>query len=194
MVLDYRKRCTQKLVKETMIELLEEKPLHKIKVKELCEKAGINRATFYHNFEDIYDVYEILENEFYSNYAKMSLDESMLESGERIKVVFGKLIKYIHENKRLFMIFYWSDRCAILLERMMETETKWMASSADYNKWIKDETIAFDSEDELRKMNIFATNGTLGLLYTLFSLNEEIKDDELTEMLLKFFYKRMLIK
>ena len=37
--MDYRKRVTQKIVKEAMIELLEEKPLHKIKVKELCEKA-----------------------------------------------------------------------------------------------------------------------------------------------------------
>ena len=194
MALDYRKRCTQKLVKETMIELLEEKPLHRIKVKELCEKAGINRATFYHNFEDIYDMYEILEKEFYGEYAKMLSDETMLESSDRIKDVFYKLTKYIHENKRLFMIFYRSDRCSILLEKMMEEETKWMVVSADYDKWIEDQTIAFDSEDELRKMNIFAINGTLGLLYTMFLLNEEINVDELTEMLLKFFYKRMLIK
>ena len=92
------------------------------------------------------------------------------------------------------MIFYRSDRCSILLEKMMEEETKWMVVSADYDKWIEDQTIAFDSEDELRKMNIFAINGTLGLLYTMFLLNEEINVDELAELLLKFFYKRMLIK
>ena len=120
MALDYRKRCTQKLVKETMIELLEEKPLHKIKVKELCEKAGINRATFYYNFEDIYNVYEILESDFYGEYAKMIVDDTMFESSIIIKKVFYKQIKYICENKRLFMIFYRSDRCSILLEKMME--------------------------------------------------------------------------
>lgn len=194
MALDYRKRSTQKLVKETMIELLEEKPLHKIKVKELCEKAGINRATFYHNFEDIYNVYEVLENDFYREYAKMISDETMLESSMAIKKMFYKQIKYICENKRLFMIFYRSDRCSILLEKMMEEETRWMVSSLDYIKWIKDDTIAFDSEESLRKMNIFAINGTFGLLYTLFLRNEEIECEKITETLLKFFYKKMLVK
>ena len=69
--MDYRKGVTQKIIKEAMIELLEEKPLHKIKVKELCEKAGINRATFYNNFEDIYNLYEKLENDFFENYEKV---------------------------------------------------------------------------------------------------------------------------
>ena len=194
MALDYRKRCTQKLVKETMIELLEEKPLHKIKVKELCEKAGINRATFYHNFEDIYNVYEILESDFYGEYAKMIVDDTMFESSIIIKKVFYKQIKYICENKRLFMIFYRSDRCSILLEKMMEAETEWMVSSPDYSKWLKDETIAFDSEKSLRRMNIFAINGTFGLLYTLFLHNDEIEYEEITEELLKFFYKKMFVK
>lgn len=194
MALDYRKKCTQKLVKETMIELLEEKPLHKIKVKELCEKAGINRATFYHNFEDIYNLYESLENDFFENYSKIISPKKMFSSSYEMGKMFIEQTEYFFDNKRLFMIFYRSDRCSILLEKLMEEETKWMTSFEDYKKWEKDENIAFDSAEELKKMNIFAINGTFGLVYNIFSSGKDINPQELAELILKFFYKRMLVK
>ena len=194
MALDYRKRCTQKLVKETMIELLEEKPLHKIKVKELCEKAGINRATFYHNFEDIYSLYESLEDDFFENYKKIIAPQKMFSSNEEIEKGFVEQITYIAKNKRLFMIFYRSDRCALLLEKLMKKETEWMMSFDDYSKWEKDETIAFDSKEELFMMNIFLIHGTFGLLYNIFSSGKDIEPKEFVGHMLKFYYKKMLIK
>ena len=172
--MDYRKRVTQKIIKEAMIELLEEKPLHKIKVKELCEKAGINRATFYNNFEDIYNLYEKLENDFFENYEKVIAPKEMFATKEEIEKGFIEQIKYIAENKRLFIIFYRSDRCALILEKLMKKETEWMQSFKDYDKWEKDETIAFDNGEELFMMNLFMINGNFGLLYNLFSSGKEV--------------------
>ena len=192
--MDYRKRVTQKIIKEAMIELLEEKPLHKIKVKELCEKAGINRATFYNNFEDIYNLYEKLENDFFENYEKVIAPKEMFATKEEIEKGFIEQIKYIAENKRLFIIFYRSDRCALILEKLMKKETEWMISFEDYSKWEKDETIAFDSKEELLMMNIFLIHGTFGLLYSIFSSGKDIEPKEFVGHMLKFYYKKMLIK
>lgn len=39
-----------------LAELMEHKPLEKIAIRELTEKAGVNRQTFYYHFEDIFDL------------------------------------------------------------------------------------------------------------------------------------------
>ena len=92
------------------------------------------------------------------------------------------------------MIFYRSDRCSILLEKLMEEETKWMTSFDDYKKWEKDETIAFDNEEELFVMNLFAINGVFGLIYNIFSSGKDVDPKEFAELMQKFFYKKMLVK
>lgn len=61
--MDRRTAYTRKVIKESLSELLENRSLDQITVKALCEKADINRATFYRNFLDIYDLFDQLEQE-----------------------------------------------------------------------------------------------------------------------------------
>jgi len=44
---------TEKVIVEAFGELLEEKPLNKITVRDIVERCGINRNTFYYHFQDI---------------------------------------------------------------------------------------------------------------------------------------------
>lgn len=44
---------TQKAIKESLLKLLNEKPLNKITVKDIVEDCGINRNSFYYHFTDI---------------------------------------------------------------------------------------------------------------------------------------------
>lgn len=46
-------QLTKKAIVETFIKLLNERPLDKIKVKDIVEECGINRNTFYYHFQDI---------------------------------------------------------------------------------------------------------------------------------------------
>lgn len=39
------------MLKEGLLAVMEEKPLSKITVSELCSTAGVNRVTFYHHYE-----------------------------------------------------------------------------------------------------------------------------------------------
>ena len=61
--MDRRTAYTRMIIRESLYKLLEKKHLNQITVKELCEEADINRATFYRNYEDIYDLFEKLEEE-----------------------------------------------------------------------------------------------------------------------------------
>lgn len=61
--MDLRAQRTRRSIINAFIELRATKPLEKITVKELSEKALINKATFYQHFEDIYALSEMLEEE-----------------------------------------------------------------------------------------------------------------------------------
>ncbi|CUX25090.1 TetR/AcrR family transcriptional regulator [Clostridium sp. C105KSO13] len=58
---DARSRYTIHIIQSVFLDLLKEKPISKITVKEICEKADINRGTFYKHYEDIYDLMKKLE-------------------------------------------------------------------------------------------------------------------------------------
>ncbi|MCQ2466662.1 MAG: TetR/AcrR family transcriptional regulator [Clostridia bacterium] len=61
--MDLRKERTRRHIINAFIELRSRKPLERITVKELSEKALINKATFYSHYIDIYDLSEQLEGE-----------------------------------------------------------------------------------------------------------------------------------
>lgn len=61
---DLRIRYTKAFIKEALVELLQEKPLNKITVKAVCDKAEINRSTFYKYYADVFDLFEQLEKEY----------------------------------------------------------------------------------------------------------------------------------
>jgi len=68
--MDYRIEKTKRSIYNAFIELRARKPLEKITVKELCEKAQINKSTFYVYYHDVYDLSDKIENEVLSEVVK----------------------------------------------------------------------------------------------------------------------------
>ena len=58
---DLRVAVTKRMIQEALIRLLKNKPIDKIKVNELCEESGINRATFYRHYETLQDILREIE-------------------------------------------------------------------------------------------------------------------------------------
>jgi AcrR family transcriptional regulator len=56
-------RYTRMVLRESLMESMKEKPIAKITIKELCEKADINRTTFYAHYRDQYDLLKQIEEE-----------------------------------------------------------------------------------------------------------------------------------
>ena len=53
-----RLRRTQILLREALIELIEDRGFDKLTVQELTERAMVSRAAFYRNYQDKYDLVE----------------------------------------------------------------------------------------------------------------------------------------
>ncbi len=54
---DLRVIKTKEKLTKALVQLLKEKQIQSIKVSELCDLAGVSRATFYNNFDTIDDVF-----------------------------------------------------------------------------------------------------------------------------------------
>ena len=81
---DARVRYTRHIIQSTFLELLKEKPVNKITVKELCDKAEINRGTFYKHYQDVYDLMEQLEEEALADLEKLLVSATENGSGSSL--------------------------------------------------------------------------------------------------------------
>ncbi|MBQ6120098.1 MAG: TetR/AcrR family transcriptional regulator [Clostridia bacterium] len=62
---DRRTAYSKKVIRESLLELMQDKPLNKITVKEICDRADVNRSTFYAYYEDIYDLHRAILRDYF---------------------------------------------------------------------------------------------------------------------------------
>ena len=121
--MDLRVIKSKKSIHNAYMELRKNKQLHKITVKELCEKAMINKSTFYTYYEDIFDLSDKIETEIVNSVVNSisepanilqnpassvkELFNAFVEKAEPINIVFsgdsqsnliGKITKVIKET------------------------------------------------------------------------------------------------
>ena len=68
--IDQRVRLTQHLLKNALVQLMQEQHISKISIRAICEFAGINRSTFYVHYTDQYDLLNKVEQEAMDNLKK----------------------------------------------------------------------------------------------------------------------------
>ncbi len=95
---------TKRALEESAVKLLEERPLDKIKIKDITDDCGVTRNTFYYHFRD---VYELLERIFESQ-----ADEILkkYDNTGDWKDVFLNLLEYLYEHRKMVYHVYYSVR------------------------------------------------------------------------------------
>ena len=89
-----RVRLTKRMLKEALIRLLEQKPIEKITVHELCAEAEINRTTFYKYYGSQFDLMDDMQEDFLRE-----LETSMREKERPVSLL--NILTYI-DNHRVF--------------------------------------------------------------------------------------------
>lgn len=103
---------TKRAIVEAFMELLNERPLSKITVKDIVERCGINRNTFYYHYQDILalleEICEINFDKVVEQYPELSSLEECVEAAMQFAV----------ENKRAVMHIYNSNNRSIYVNSL----------------------------------------------------------------------------
>ena len=95
-----RIRLTKKLLTDAFLKMLEEKSVHAVSVRDLCEKAGINRTTFYHHYGSQYDLLHDMANRFLAQIAQQ-LAEADPDNRESVQARVTLVFQYLEDNLSL---------------------------------------------------------------------------------------------
>lgn len=87
------------------MDLLKEKTITAVTVKEICELADINRSTFYSHYFDQYDLLSKISEEVVADMYE-TLNEYSFKKNEEALQMTEKIMEYVAEK---------SDICQILL-------------------------------------------------------------------------------
>ncbi|MGI6326547.1 MAG: TetR/AcrR family transcriptional regulator [Saccharofermentanales bacterium] len=153
---DRRVRYTKMVLKDSFIKLLEKKDISRITIKELCEDADINRATFYAHYSDQYDLMERIQDELLDNiadylaaYTKNELPSVPVDTVEHI-------FEYIKENARL---------CKLLLSERgdlnFQKRVLMLAYEKNINDLIKN---GVTSREDAEYIYAFTLTGCVGVI------------------------------
>ena len=98
-----RIKMTRMLLEQSLIELMRTKSIHEITVKELCEKADINRSTFYKHYETVYALYSDILATVKAEIIDI-IDSSQNDNTLFSHKVIETALNYVLERRELFLV------------------------------------------------------------------------------------------
>ena len=96
---DLRVVKTKRNIKQAMISLLNEKDFHDITVKDVLDRALINRSTFYRYYKDKYDLADQLCKSCLDGARGILEERFQMDNHEELVRITGKMYRYILAEK-----------------------------------------------------------------------------------------------
>ena len=94
---------TKRVIREAFVELLNERALSKITVKDITDRCGINRNTFYYHYQDVpalvEEICSIQFDRIVQDYPTLNSLDDCIQAA----------LKTVLENKRVISHLYYSD-------------------------------------------------------------------------------------
>jgi len=89
---------TETTLQKALLDLLKLKELDTITVTELTEKADIHRGTFYLHYKDVYDLFESVENDFFTKTQELYI--FYVGKAEEVDLItfFNKIYRLFSDN------------------------------------------------------------------------------------------------
>jgi AcrR family transcriptional regulator len=168
---DRRIRYTKKVIKESFMDLLLTRPSHKITVKEVCEKAEINRTTFYSHYDDIYSLTEEMQKDSITDIKQSLLQYS--DNGTDMTLYFVKILQssFPYASKYIF----YDDNSKYFIRLFSECKDLILS------QWVKSHTRITPTQQEW--LYTFLASGCAGILRTWFMTGMKESAEEVADFL-----------
>lgn len=170
---------TALLMDEALLLLLEKKEYEFITVKEICEKAGVNRSTFYLHYQSIdellFEAIEMINKRFNSSFDNKKINPQTLKKEDLFLIDDNYLIPYLNfikDNKKIYKLIHtnpylfrkqqafdklYNELFSIILDKygVIEEEKEYIFAFFSFGlvaviqKWIEN-----DCKDDIEKMAV----------------------------------------
>lgn len=185
--MDRRIKYTMKVIKDTFLELMDEKDINKISISEICKISDINRATFYRYYDNVYDLLDKIEADFV-----LELKKASEKSDEDYTVAsfVNVLLHVFVDNKKLVKVLFNSKNTTQLLNDVLV-----IAYVKCKEKWEKD--LPNLASEDMEYAALFIFNGALGVINFWVKNNFDKDPEEISNIIEQLSYfgtKRFIYK
>lgn len=170
---DLRILRTRDKIYRCFLEMRRKKSIEDIRITELCEKAGINRATFYHHYQDIYALSDELEYGVIDRY-QQNLNENDIHLFFHEPSQFLAHLKEVIEAEKETINILSSGRREIMFSKMEEKLVDFLMNGSE--------------DEELRIQLTFAIGGAIHVIYVYSSdrsYQTEVLSTKICDMVLR---------
>ena len=149
-------RYTQMALKDSLIDLMKEKTIPQITIKEICEKADINRSTFYSHYADQYQLLKSIEDETLSWVTETIAGFSGKTEKRDFIANIEKIFVYLIENHNHIQVLM-SEQGDIEFQRNLL-----IFIYEQCGMWLTNDLITDMAKSDL--YFVFLVNGSVGLI------------------------------
>lgn len=182
---DLRVIKTKENLYKALIELLEEKPLEKISISELCRRSNITRRTFYLHYENVPKYFEeIIEqslNELEDSMKKTKSYRMSVDQELEPKMVH--LFEHVYESKELYKFIFSSNSSFSYYAMFLLRIKNLIKSSMEIVKLPK---------DEVDFVITYQANAILGLILEWYFEDFQKTVEEMNVILVKVLKQKMI--
>ena len=114
--MDQRVRLTRNLLKNALVQLMQEQHIAKISIRAICEVADINRSTFYVHYTDQYDLLNKIQQEVLDSLNRYLNKQDLDENHPMSVQVLTRVLDYVKENVELFKALL-SENCDFAFQK-----------------------------------------------------------------------------
>lgn len=161
-----RVKETKELLRSALLEMLKEVPIRDVSIRELCNRAGINRTTFYNHYGSQYILFDDICQQF------------MNAISQRLKNVKADDVELVHKRISAVLGYFEENRecSALLLNNNSESNFAERIFALPEIGDLLDETLA-DFKDQRKKeaVRYFTIYGSQRLLQEWINQDERIR-------------------
>ncbi len=172
---DRRARRSRKLLKQGFMDLLREKGFSRISVRDIAERADVNRGTFYLHYPDTTALMRSVEEDML-NEAQALVDAHFQEAveGNSLRPLFEPLLDYVVAHREACATLFKNDSCSGFLEGIQRL------ACVNGRRLIARRYSAL-TEEQLSYFSSFVAFGLTGLMKTWFDRGMSLPKEALLE-------------
>lgn len=175
---DRRVKYTRMVIKDSFIALLKCKPISKITIKEICENADINRATFYAHYQDQYHLLTQIENDVICDVRDyLSEDSSIAPDNPGTIRMLTRIFSYIRTNAEICRVLLSDNVDANFQKLLME-----LVQQQFVPEWAQDKAL---STEDAEYIYTFVFIGCVGIIKKWLDSGMSKTDSQMAQLILK---------